>query len=100
MLDGYAYDYITADTRLHNQSALLAGVVILPSADYGDVTLYDGQDASSGRSLGPFQGYGRVSLPIMFAVPVPLNNGLFVKFGSNMTGVLVIWKPLELNRDA
>src|SRR3990167_3793755 len=70
---GYAYSPVSADTLLTSEPAFLGGLVVLASVDGGDVTLYDGLDAGSGRLIGRFEGLANVSNPIIFpdAVPPP-----------------------------
>ena len=92
---GYAYSPVSADTLLTSEPAFLGGLVVLASVDGGDVTLYDGLDAGSGRLIGRFEGLANVSNPIIFPDAVPLDRGLFVDVGSNITEVLLLWRPLS-----
>lgn len=89
-----AYDPVTADTILTNKPCLLFGLIVLASVAGGDVTIYDGQDAVAGRKVGRFEGPADESVPILFPHPIPLNNGLYVDVGSNITEVGIYWLPL------
>lgn len=101
MLDAFpAYTPLDADRRLSDTPAMFYGVVVLASADGGDVTIYDGLDAGSGRLVGRFEGLNNVSNPVLFPCPVPLDRGLFVDVGSNITEVLVLWRPLSTEEAA
>jgi len=85
---------ISADRRLVQGRALLYGLTVNASQTGGDVSLYEGQDAGSGRLIGTYTGEGSISNPIMFPVPLPLERGLFVDIGENISYVTVIFQPL------
>ncbi len=85
---------VTADRRLVQGRTLLFGVVVNTSVTGGDVSLYEGQDAESGRLIGTYTGEANISNPIMFPVPLPLERGLFVDIGTSISYVTVIFQPL------
>ena len=93
--DGFGWMNVGADNQVREGPCLLAGLVVLASVTGGDVTLYEGNDASSGRKIGKFEGVANVSNPIMFSPPLPLQRGLFVDVGSNITEVAVLFKPVH-----
>ena len=94
---GAGWERVTVDTLLYPNPTLLGGLVLLTSVTGGDVTLYDGQDAASGRVVGRFEGIADQSTPILFPWPLRCEGGLFVDIGSNVTEVLVLWVPAALD---
>jgi len=93
MYSAFGFTQIKSDQIVNEGHTLLAGFIIEASADPGDVSLYEGLDASSGRYFGKFKGLTNDSKPIIFPVPVYFDRGLFVDVGSNVTGVTLIWAP-------
>ena len=87
-------DVVSADRLISTEPCLLHGAVILASALGGDATIYDGHDATTGKSVLPLKGAANISNPIMFPEPVFLARGLFVDVGSSITSVAIIWEPL------
>jgi len=87
---------ISADTLITPKPALLNGVVILASSNGGRATLYDGQDAGSGRKIIQVEGDGDLSNPIMFFPPLRCERGIFVADLSHVDEILVLWSPLEV----
>ena len=88
------WSVVTEDRLLNEGDSILYGLCVLSSAGGGDVTLYAGLDASSGRKIGRFEGANNQSNPIPFPKPIPCENGLYVDVGSNITEVLVFWSPV------
>jgi hypothetical protein len=95
MAHGVGWTYVTADQIVNQGETLLHSIILLTSAAGTGVTLYDGLDAVSGRSLGPFEGAANISFSHTFPKPLRLDRGLFVDIGTNVTGVLVVWEPLK-----
>jgi len=96
-MKGAGWERVTVDTLLYPNPVLLGGLVLLVSVTGGDVTLYDGQDAASGRVVGRFEGNAHISTPFLFPWPLRCELGLFVDVGSNVTEVLVLWAPAALD---
>lgn len=92
---GVNYENMDADRLVCNEPCLLHGVVILTSTTGGDVTVYDGRDAISGRKVMRFEGIANESRPVMFPKPLYLPGGLFVDIGTNVSEFLVIWEVAE-----
>jgi hypothetical protein len=84
---------ITADARITTHPALLHGLVLLVSSDGGDVTVYEGQDVTSGRKVGRFEAKTDTSRPIHFNPALECERGIYVDVGSNVTEVLIHWSP-------
>ena len=95
-MQGHGWERVTGDARVFEGSGVLFGLVLLVSTTGGDVTLYDGADAGSGRLIGTFEGIANESRPIVFGRNgILLDKGLFVDVGSNVTEVLVVYNALS-----
>ncbi len=90
---GYGYRWLTADEQVIEHPLLLAGIVLLVSTTGGDVTLYEGLGTAGSSLIGRFEGIADQSTPIDLH-GLLLERGLYVDIGSNVTGVLVIYKPI------
>lgn len=84
---------LSADRIVAYGPALLHGLVLLTSADGGDVTVYSGQDATTGQKILTVEGTANVSRPISFNPPIECDRGIYVDVGSNVTEVLIHWTP-------
>ena len=85
---------LTASEIIAEQPVLLHGVVVLASASGGAATLYEGQDATSGRKIITIEGSANESRPVAFYPPLLCERGLYVAVGSNVTEVVVHWTPI------
>jgi len=88
-------DVTSLDRLISTEPCLLHGAVILCSSAGGDATIYDGHDASSGKSILPLKGAANESNPVFPPKPIFCARGLYVDVGSSVTSVTVIWEPLE-----
>ena len=86
---------VTGDTLITTSPGYLNGVVVLASVAGGDVTVYDGRDATNGRKVGTFKGAANISRPIIFTPSLLCENGVYVDVGSNITEALVLWCPFS-----
>lgn len=84
---------VTADKVVTAQPALLHALVLLASAAGGAVTIYEGQDTSSGRKILTVKGQANVSRPVRFQPPLRCERGIYVDVGSDVGEVLVLWEP-------
>lgn len=75
---------------------LLKSLIINTHAADGYITVYDGLDATSGRSLGRFYGQSKVSTPIEFPDGLRLERGLYIAMGDHADKVLVVFDPFEV----
>jgi len=94
-LHAIGWENYAADAIVHQGPCLLYGVVVLASAAGGDATLYEGQDASSGRKIGVFKGGANLSLPIMLPKPLYAARGLYLDVGTSITEVLIGFEPVD-----
>ncbi len=90
---GYGYRWLTADEQVIEHPLILKGIVVLVSTTGGDVTLYEGLGTAGSSLIGRFEGIADQSTPIDL-YGLFLERGLYVDIGSNVTGVLVIYKPI------
>ena len=91
---GLGFERVTADNLIFPGPCLLGGLVLLVGATGGDVSLYHGNDALSGQLIGRFEGEADISLPVIFPWPLRCERGLYVDVGSNVTEVLIFYKPI------
>lgn len=85
---------VAADAIITAQPARLHQVVLLASAAGGDATIYEGQDASSGRKILTVKGAANASRPVRFRPPLECGRGIFVDVGSSVTEVFVQYEAL------
>lgn len=90
-----AYRSLTADQLVNEGPTLLVGCQLHASADGGTADIYDGLDTLSGAHVFDLTGWANDPNPIMFTIPVLLNNGLYVDVGANVHHVTVYYIPLR-----
>ncbi|GAH98244.1 unnamed protein product, partial [marine sediment metagenome] len=91
---GHGWQYITADRIVNEGETLLYQILINASADGGDISVYEGLDAQSGRLVGTFVSLQNHMSSINFH-GIFLDRGLFIDVGTSITGVLVIYDTLR-----
>jgi hypothetical protein len=87
----------TADAIVTTHPCWLHSATILVSTTGGDASLYEGQDAASGRLLITLKGSANVTNQRTYSPPLWLERGLYVDVGSNVTQVTVHFTPHRLN---
>lgn len=90
--DGVEYTYLTADALISKGPVILLATILLVSTTGGDVTIYDGQDATNGKKVNVHEGTANECNSVQYGPGVLLRSGLFVDVGSNVTGICVVWK--------
>jgi hypothetical protein len=97
-MNGQSSFFNTAVDALVNEGeTLLLGIDVLASSAGGDVTVYEGLDAESGRKVGTYKGAANVTNPIRFNPPLFLDRGLFLDIGTNITEVTAQFIPARLD---
>lgn len=88
-----AWEYVTTDRELQSGHCELVFAEMEPSASGADVTLYDGTNTSGKKIIG-LQASTKTNRPFKPKEPLYCDKGLYVDIGSNVTGVLVVWRGL------
>lgn len=91
-MEGANFAYLTADKIVCQGAAYLLGVILNASQDGGAVTIYEGQDASSGQRIATFEALGSVTEPYNLPKRIYCQRGIFADVGANVTGITVIWE--------
>lgn len=92
---GRGWSRLTGDRIVNEGQSVLFGLALKVSVTGGDVTVYEGTDALSGRIVGIFEGIANETRPVMFgSAGLKMDRGIYVDFGSNVDEVLVIWDPV------
>jgi hypothetical protein len=85
--------WVTADARLCEKECELLYAYLVPSAAGADVSLYDGENAT-GDLIAPLKEAAVSGHEFRPPAPILCRKGLYVDVGSNVTGVLVMWRVL------
>lgn len=89
-----AWRNVTADTLISRNPCLLHAVVVLADSGGGGITVYEGQDATSGDKIVRVQGSADVSKLFRFNPPLPCQRGLYVGDASHLDEVLIHYTQL------
>ena len=84
----------TVDTLLTTRPCILHGVLLIASVAGGDVTMYEGQDTSSGRQIAQIKALATATVPVNWNPGLLCERGLYVDVGSNVTEVHVYFTEL------
>lgn len=85
--------WLTVDTMLAPGECELIYAYVVPSAADADVTFYSGEN-TTGQQVVQIKEAAISGHAFWPAVPVYCRKGLYVDVGSNVTGVLVVWRGL------
>ena len=85
--------WVTADARLCEKECELIFAYMLPSAANADVSLYDGEN-TSGDLIATLKEAAVSGHRFRPPVPIYCRKGLYVDVGSNVTGILVMWRVI------
>jgi len=87
--------FVTATSVLVTPSPCKVYVaVILTSVTGGDATLYNGEEATSGKQVIRLEGIADQSTPVYFPGGVICLEGLYIDVGSDVTQVGVYYTPI------
>jgi hypothetical protein len=89
---------LTADALVTSHPCWLHAVFLNASAAGGDVAVYEGQDAGSGRQILHQDGAANATNYVQFTPPVWCQRGLYVDVGSNVSQVTIHYTPQSLNQ--
>jgi hypothetical protein len=85
--------WVTADALLAEKECELVYAYLTPSTANADVSLYDGEN-TSGDLVATLKEAAVSGHEFQPPVPIHCRKGLYVDVGSNVTGVLVMWRLL------
>jgi hypothetical protein len=85
--------WVTADALLAEKECELLFGYLVPSAANADVSLYDGEN-TTGELIAMLKSAAITGHKFKPPVPVHCRKGLYVDVGSNVTGILVMWRVL------
>ncbi|MCD6261188.1 MAG: hypothetical protein J7J28_05335 [Thaumarchaeota archaeon] len=88
-------EWVTQSKRVIEGKGKIVGIVLTSTADGpADATLYNGRDDVA-PVLFTIRTTANRSLQIGFDGGVPVHGGLYIKLGSNVEGVLVLWESMD-----
>ena len=90
-----AWDWVTADRILVKSPCELIYALLVPSAAASDVSLYDGFD-SGGKLIVQLKTTLNIFHPFQPPEPILCSQGLFIDVVANVTGLFVMYRPLNL----
>ena len=90
----YSWAWVTGDRKLTDQKSELVAAYLVVSAASTDSAIYNGSDTSGDKILA-LESAAITNLPFEPPVPIYCGKGIFVDVGTNVTGILVIWRNLE-----
>ena len=85
--------WVTASALLAEKECELLFAYLVPSAANASVTLYDGEN-TTGDLIATLKEAAVSGHEFTPPVPIYCRKGLYVDVGSNVTGVLVMWRLL------
>lgn len=91
---GHGWTRFTLDDFLGPGPLVVFGVYVRVSVTGASVTLYDGLDTGSGRSIMVIEGEANITKTITFPGGLKIERALYVDLGSNVDEVLVLWDSL------
>jgi hypothetical protein len=86
--------WVTADRVVSEDRFELWGFVVVASADGGSASLYNKRQADAEALIGTFTALANSPTVVMFPMGVPCDRGLYVDLIANVTGVLIIGRPI------
>ena len=90
--------WITAAEVLSAAPCELIYAYLTPSAASAKATIYDGMD-TEGKVIAILEQQSVTSIPFDPPEPILCSQGLYVGSFTNVTGILVVYRPLNQSRD-
>jgi len=94
-VQGANYTYLTGEKIVCQGAAFLHGLILWVSSDGGRVTIYEGQDAGSGRKIATIRAIEDQTKIANMPVKIYCQRGIFITDFSHVDGVTVIWSRPE-----
>jgi len=93
-MDQFRYERLSVSGVVTPNPCMIACIILTSTADgNGDITLYDGSSASDPEIID-LKGWETESQVFCFPHPIQTERGLYVKFGSNVSGVFVQYRDV------
>jgi len=89
---------VAADTLITSHPAWLHSLIITDSVAGAGATVYEGQDATSGRQIAHFHGPNNDSFQAVFDPPLWCERGIYVDLEANVDHLVIHYTPQSLNR--
>ncbi len=86
--------WVTADRVVSQDRFELWGFVVVASVDGGSASLYNKRQADAEALIGIFTALANSPTSIMFPGGVECDRGLYVDLVANVTGVLILGRPI------
>jgi len=88
-------EWVTQSKQVIEGAGKIIGLVLTStSAGPADVTLYNGRDDVAPVFL-VLRALANYSMQVTFDGGIPVRSGMYVKLGSNVEGLLVLWEPVD-----
>ena len=89
----YSWRWVTVDSQLQIGECELLYAYLVVSAASTDTYLYNGTNAT-GDKVATIESAVVTGHEFKPPVPIYCNKGLYIDIGTNVTGVLVMWRAL------
>lgn len=84
--------WVTADARVFEGGGVVSSLTLVSDGvGVADVTLYDGPSAA-GENILTLRALQNDTRHLPYPDPLEVLDGLFVDVGSNVSGLLVVWR--------
>jgi hypothetical protein len=90
----YSWAWVTGDRKLTDRESELVAAYLVVSAASTDSAIYNGADTSGDKILD-LKSAAITNLAFEPPVPIYCSKGIFVDVGTNVSGILVLWRNLE-----
>jgi len=90
------FAYLADDKLICQGAAYLHGVIINTSSSGGSITVYEGQDAGSGRIITTLRAFEDQTKTFNFPGAIYCQRGIYIDAVSHVDNFTVIWsRPVD-----
>ncbi len=86
---------VTKDGIVSERATLVHGVILTVATTGDSITLYNGQDGTSGRLCHTFKGEGNITHPYIFPKPLLFSDGVFADTSVSTVRALILFSPVD-----